>query len=220
MTPANLTSTEQWVRIEEIFHAARSERGESRIAVLHRLCGHDEELLAQVEALLEAHEIASGPQPVLEMRAVDLAGRRAGNYQLDSLLGAGGMGSVYLAHRCDGQFDRQVALKILGANLRNEFFTDRFAVERRLLASLDHPNITRLLDSGVSEDRDPYLVLEYVDGQAIDAYCDRRRLTVNDRVRLFLQVCEAVEYAHLRRVIHRDLKPSNIFVSTTAPRNS
>ncbi len=214
MTPANLTSTEQWVRIEEIFHAARSERGESRIAVLHRLCGHDEELLAQVEALLEAHEIASGPQPVLEMRAVDLAGRRAGNYQLDSLLGAGGMGSVYLAHRCDGQFDRQVALKILGANLRNEFFTDRFAVERRLLASLDHPNITRLLDSGVSEDRDPYLVLEYVDGQAIDAYCDRRRLTVDDRVRLFLQVCEAVEYAHLRRVIHRDLKPSNIFVSS------
>ena len=184
------------------------------MAILHRLCGQDEELLAQVQALLEAHQIASRPHPAGEKRVADLAGRRAGNYQLDSLLGTGGMGSVYLAHRCDGQFDRQVALKILGANLRNEFFTERFAVERRLLASLDHSNITRLLDSGVSEDGDPYLVLEYVDGQPIDAYCDARQLNVERRVRLFLQVCDAVEYAHSRRVIHRDLKPSNILVSS------
>ena len=208
-----LPSAERWVRIEEVFHAARSERGAARMAVLQRLCGSDEELFVQVRTLLEADELANRPRPVKEKRKADLAGRRAGNYQLDSLLGTGGMGSVYLAHRCDGQFERQVALKILGANLRNEFFTDRFAIERRLLASLDHPNITRLLDSGVSENGDPYLVLEYVDGESIVDYCDNRKLPVQDRIRLFLQVCGAVEYAHNQRVIHRDLKPSNILVA-------
>ncbi len=205
---------ERWARIEEVFHEARGESAASRLSVLRRACGDDEELLVQVQALLDADQVANQARPVKEKRGADLAGRRAGNYELDSLLGTGGMGSVYLAHRCDGQFDRQVALKILWANLRNEFFTERFAIERRLLASLEHPNITRLLDSGVGDEGDPYLVLEYVDGQPIDQYCDARQLAVDDRVRLFLQVCTAVEYAHGHRVIHRDLKPSNILVAS------
>ncbi len=200
--------------MEEIFHQARGEGSAVRSAILQRSCGDDEELLAQIQALLEADLVANQPHPVKERRGTDLAGRRAGKYQLDSLLGTGGMGSVYLAHRCDGQFDRHVAVKILGANLRNEFFTERFAEERRLLATLDHPHITRLLDSGVGEQGDPYLVLEYVDGQNVDQYCDAHQLTVENRVRIFLQVCAAVEYAHGRRVIHRDLKPSNILVAS------
>jgi serine/threonine protein kinase/TolB-like protein/Flp pilus assembly protein TadD len=213
VNPARPLNTERWLRIENIFHQARSQRDGAREEALRRLCGGDEELLAEVRALLGADTEANRPRAAKETQMADLAGRRAGNYQLDSLLGTGGMGSVYLAHRCDGQFDRQVAFKILGANLRSEFFTDRFAVERQLLASLDHPHITRLLDSGVSGEGDPYLVLEYVDGEPIDEYCDERRLRVRDRIRLFLQVCAAVEFAHSQRVLHRDLKPSNILVA-------
>src|ERR1700722_125744 len=182
---ARMPSAERWVRIEEIFHQARGEGAASRSAFLRSSCGDDQDLLAQLQALLEAALVANQPRPVKERRGTDLAGRRAGNYQLDSLLGTGGMGSVYLAHRCDGQFDRHVAVKILGANLRNEFFTERFAEERRLLATLDHPHITRLLDSGVGEQGDPYLVLEYVDGQIVDQYCDAHQLTVENRVRIF-----------------------------------
>jgi serine/threonine protein kinase/TolB-like protein/Flp pilus assembly protein TadD len=213
VNPARPLNAERWLRIENIFHQARSQGEGAREEALRHLCGGDEELLAEVRALLGADTEANRPRAAKETRMADLAGRRAGNYQLDSLLGIGGMGSVYLAHRCDGQFDRQVAFKILGANLRSEFFTDRFAVERQLLASLDHPHITRLLDSGVSGEGDPYLVLEYVDGEPIDKYCDERRLGVRDRIRLFLQVCTAVEFAHSQRVLHRDLKPSNILVA-------
>lgn len=178
VNPAPLPSAERWARMEEIFHQTRNEREPTREGTLQRLCGDDQELLAGVHALLAADEKANRPATAREMRKTDLVGRRIGNYQLDSLLGTGGTGSVYLAHRCDGQFDRQVALKILGANLRSEFFTERFAVERQLLASLDHPHIAGLFDSGVSSEGDPYLVLEYVDGQPIDQYCDDRRLAV------------------------------------------
>jgi serine/threonine protein kinase len=213
VNPAPLPSAERWARMEEIFHQTRNESQTVREETLQRLCGDDRELLAGVRALLAADEEANRPGAVREFRKTDLVGRRIGNYQLDSLLGTGGTGSVYLAHRCDGQFDRQVALKILGANLRSEFFTERFAVERQLLASLDHPHIAGLFDSGVSSEGDPYLVLEYVDGHPIDQYCDDRRLAVADRIRLFQQVCAAVEFAHSRRVLHRDLKPSNILTT-------
>ncbi len=204
VNPARPLNTERWLRIESIFHQARSQGEGAREEALRHLCGGDEELLAEVRALLGADTEANRPRAAKETRMADLAGRRAGNYQLDSLLGTGGMGSVYLAHRSDGQFNRQVACKILGANLRSEFFTERFAVERQLLATLDHPHITRLLDSGVSGEGDPYLVLEYVDGEPIDEYCDERRLGLRDRIRLFLQVCTAVEFAHSQRVLHRD----------------
>jgi serine/threonine protein kinase len=216
VNPARLPSADQWAVIEAVFHQAKNESGNAREEVVQRFCTGDEELLATVRALLVANEQVNRPRPTTKARAADLSGRRAGNYQLDSLLGMGGMGSVYLAHRCDGQFTRQVAIKILGANLRNEFFTERFAVERQLLASLDHPNITRLLDSGVGSEGDPYLVLEYVDGKPITQYCDERRLGVKDRIRVFLQVCAAVEFAHSRQVLHRDLKPSNILVAANS----
>jgi non-specific serine/threonine protein kinase/serine/threonine-protein kinase len=141
-------------------------------------------------------------------------GETMGGYILDSEIGQGGMGTVYMAHRSDGAYEQHVALKAVSAHLRTRFFTERFRAERQILADLNHPNITRLLDGGVSAAGDPFLVMEYVDGQPINRYCDERLLPVADRIRLFLQVCSAVEYAHRKLVVHRDLKPGNLLVTT------
>jgi tetratricopeptide (TPR) repeat protein len=129
------------------------------------------------------------------------------------LVGHGGMGAVYLAERADGRFERNVAIKVIAAHLAGEDFLRRFQTEGRLLASLDHPNITSLLDGGVSESGQPYLVLEYVEGERIDRYSDARKLGVRERLRLFLQIGEAVDYAHRNLILHCDLKPGNILVT-------
>lgn len=137
-----------------------------------------------------------------------------GIYQATALLGRGGMGSVYLADRTDGVFTQQVAIKVLAQHLAGEDFEARFLVERQLLAQMQHPNIVRLLDGGISATGEPYLVTEFVDGVSLDEYCDQQRLPIRDRIVLFLEVCSAVEHAHQNLVVHRDLKPSNILVST------
>jgi eukaryotic-like serine/threonine-protein kinase len=205
---------ERWRQIETIFHQAAVIEKSARAAGLTHLCESDPELRQVVEAMLDASDRESSSLPISkQVHAMDLAGRRVGNYRLDRLLGEGGMGSVYLASRADGQFEQHAAVKLLAGYLRGEFFTDRFRVERQALASLNHPNVTRLLDSGVTPEGDPYLVMEYVDGQPIDAYCDQERLAIPGRIRLFLQVCEAVEYAHRHQIVHRDLKPANVFVN-------
>ena len=123
------------------------------------------------------------------------------------------MGAVYLAHRADGEFEQKVAVKLIGGPLAIEAFRERFRRERQILAGLNHPNITRLLDGGTTPEGAPYLAMEYVEGRPIDQDCDARRLPVNARVRLFLEVCEAVDYAHRNLVVHCDLKPSNIMVT-------
>jgi len=123
------------------------------------------------------------------------------------------MGKVYLARRVDGQFDQTVALKVMAAHLAGEEFVRGFRNERQLLAALAHPNITRLLDGGVASSGDPYLVMEYIEGQPLDQYCDQRKLPVEARIRLFLQVCDAVEFAHRNLIVHGDLKPANILVT-------
>jgi TolB-like protein/tetratricopeptide (TPR) repeat protein len=212
MVPTPLTA-ERWRKIESVFQQAVGLDESTRPQVLARLCERDHELREEVAAMLAAADRENISAPKSQPRAIDLAGRRVGNYRLDRLLGQGGMGSVYLASRADGQFEQQVAVKLLAAWLRGEFFTDRFRVERQALANLNHPNVTRLLDSGITPEGDPYLVMEYVDGQPIDEYCDRHRLEIQDRIRLFLQVCEAVECAHRNRIVHRDLKPANVFVA-------
>jgi non-specific serine/threonine protein kinase/serine/threonine-protein kinase len=137
-----------------------------------------------------------------------------GIYQATALLGRGGMGSVYLANRTDGVFTQQVAIKVLAQHLAGEDFEARFIVERQLLAQMQHPNIVRLLDGGISASGEPYLVTEFVDGVSLDQYCDQKQLPIPQRIRLFLEVCSAVEHAHQNLVVHRDLKPSNILVST------
>jgi WD40 repeat protein/serine/threonine protein kinase/TPR repeat protein len=142
-----------------------------------------------------------------------LVGKQFGPYRVLSLLGHGGMGSVWLADRVDGLFTRQVALKLVHPTLIGRVMTERSAREREILASLNHPNIARLIDAGFAEDGQPYLALEYVSGVPLTTYCDEHRLPIHERLELFRQVLGAVQYAHAHLVIHRDLKPSNIMVT-------
>src|SRR5665213_2390114 len=142
-----------------------------------------------------------------------LVGKRYGPYRVLSLLGHGGMGSVWLAERADGLFSRQVALKLVHPALIGRVMTERFTREREILASLNHPNIARLSDAGFSEDGQPFLALEYIPGTPFTTYCDGHGLAVRERLQLFRQILNAVQYAHAHLVIHRDLKPSNILVT-------
>lgn len=144
-----------------------------------------------------------------------LSDGKIGPYRLEREIGRGGMGVVYLASRADDQFDRRVAIKLLHPGVDSGELLDRFRNERQILANLDHPNICRLFDGGIGDNGEPYLVMEYVRGaQPIDAHCDQHRLTIRDRVRLFVQVCDAVRHAHRILVVHRDLKPDNILISS------
>jgi len=144
---------------------------------------------------------------------VDRSGEIIGPYRLVRLLGRGGMASVYLAERADGQWHRQVALKLLRRGLDTDDLVRRFVAERQILSSLSHPNIARLLDGGATDDGLPYLVMDYVEGTPITRYCEEHESTVDDRLRLFQAVGRAVQYAHANLVVHRDLKPSNILVT-------
>jgi serine/threonine-protein kinase len=137
---------------------------------------------------------------------------RIGPYQVVRLLGTGGMAVVWLAHRADAPFEGEVALKVPLSRLRPDLL-QRFAHERDILARLEHPNIARLLDAGVSRDGLPYLAMEYVPGEPLTDWCDRRELGLSERIKLFLKVLDAVQYAHSQQVVHRDLKPSNILVT-------
>ena len=143
----------------------------------------------------------------------DLVGQRIGAYRLLRLVGEGGMGSVYLAEREEGDFLQRAALKLVRADFMNDQSRMRFLRERRILAQLTHPHIAQLHDGGVAENGTPYFTLEYVEGEPITKYCDGRKLTIRERLRLILQMCAAVAYAHRNLIVHRDLKPSNIFVT-------
>ncbi len=176
----------------------------------------DARLVRELEALL-AEEGAVERDAFLEGSALTgeatLTGRIVGSYTLDTPLGQGGMGSVWLAHRSDGRFAGRVAVKFLNLALVARSSAERFRREGNILAKLAHPNIARLLDAGVADGGQPYLVLELVEGQPIDRYCEARDLGIEARIRLFLEVLEAVESAHRNLILHRDLKPSNILVN-------
>jgi serine/threonine protein kinase len=212
-------SSARRAEIDEIFDKALDLRPEQRNAWLRGRCSHDPGLRAEVDALLAAHELPAG---ILERRlalaasaSVDepLRDRRIGPYRVVRELGRGGMGVVYLAERVDGEFRREVAIKLLRNSPDAEELHRRFIAERQILASLSHPNIAQLLDGGTTEGELPYLVMEYVDGLPITTYCDRHRLDTAARLRLFIDVCRAVSSAHQNLVIHRDIKPSNILVT-------
>ena len=138
--------------------------------------------------------------------------KKAGPYRVIELIARGGMGDVYLAERSDGQFDRKVAIKILRQELSSKNHIKRFSAERNILSGLEHPNIARLYDGGFTDDRRPYLVMEFVDGVPITSYCIDKKCSLDEKFDLFNQVCKAVEYAHRNLIVHRDLKPDNIFV--------
>ena len=148
------------------------------------------------------------------LRSLSRIGRRIGPYEIVAEIGQGGMGEVYRAVRIDGQFDQQVAIKLVRVGMGSAFVVERFLHERQILATLNHPNIARLLDGGTTDDGVPYLVMELIEGDRIDTYCQAQRLSVTERLRLFLGCARAVQYAHQRLVIHRDIKPSNILVTS------
>jgi serine/threonine-protein kinase len=150
---------------------------------------------------------------VKERGASDLVGQRLGAFRVERRLAEGGMGEVYAASRCDGQFDQRVAVKVVKQGVAGNDILRRFRRERAALAALEHPGIARLIDGGATGDGRPYLVMEFVDGVSIDEWCEQRHLDVRQRLELFLDVCEAVRFAHARLVIHRDLKPGNILVN-------
>jgi len=214
---------ERWQQVKEILNVAVSLTGEARTSYVTTACGGDDDLRREVQSLLVSHDLATESflqAPVIELAGLATGvddrrtrvGRRIGAYEVVEEIGSGGMGDVYRAVRADGHFVKEVALKIVRTGFDTAFVVERFRHERQILASLDHPNIARLLDGGTTDDGLPYLVMELVDGQAIDAYCQTHGLNVAERLRLFAQVCAAVQYAHQRLVVHRDLKPSNILV--------
>ncbi|MEO6278590.1 protein kinase domain-containing protein [Roseateles sp.] len=213
--------------LDEMLDLDRSARGE-RLAQLAAqepdTAAQLKQLLARAEGLEEAgflsepvvaqwHEALAAVPGDEPAPPPDLTGQAIGPYLLESQLGQGGMGTVWLARRADGRFEGQVAVKFLTAGLVGRGDAGRFAREGEILARLSHPHIARLLDAGVHQGNQPYLVLEYVDGRPIDAYCRLHQLDVQARVRLFLDVLAAVAHAHARLILHRDLKPSNILVT-------
>lgn len=217
---ASTPKSNRWLRIEYLFYAAL-ELQDGRAAFLDEACGGDDELRREVETLLHSSGQTIGflQKPVLEAAKQiaaeeTLSGKRIGAYQLLRVIGEGGMGKVYLAARADDLYQKQVAIKTVPVGLgQSQALLLRFGSERQILANLDHPNIARLLDGGVTQDGLPYLVMEYVNGVRLDDYCRMHKLSIHQRLELFCMVCAAVEYAHKNLVVHRDLKPANILVT-------
>jgi serine/threonine protein kinase len=209
-----------WKKVQKLFNEAIELQKEERLQYLKEQCGQDLSLYNEVISLLSADEDI---HPVLNKKASDLinieeklnfVGQQIGNYKIVEEIATGGMGTVFLAERCDGFFEQKVALKIVKPGLSTIPIIRRFQHERQILANLQHPNIARLFDGGITEDKRPFFTMEYVDGIPIDEYCDKNKLTINERLKLFIKVCEAVQYAHNNLVIHRDLKPSNILIKS------
>lgn len=214
---------EQWLQVKEIFHAAAILSPEARTAFLEQHCHGDAELLSELGLLLESHDQAEDfiEQPALAPALEILqthgssfwTGRTIGQYRVVREIEHGGMGIVLLAVRADAQFEKHVAIKLMRRGMETQDLLRRFGNERQILASLEHPNIARLLDGGVTEDGLPYFVMEYVEGEPLDRYCDAHQLATAERLQLFIKVCAAVQYAHQNLIVHRDLKPSNILVT-------
>jgi hypothetical protein len=206
-----------WADIEPYLDHALELSASDRQDYVNRLAAeHPSIATALNELLVDRDELqAKGflDQPVRVPADSSLIGQQVGPYTIDSLIGRGGMGEVWLAHRSDGRFEGQFALKFLDSYAASPVALDRFRREGRLLARLAHPHIARLIDAGITADARPYLVLEYIQGVRIDLYCDSRSLGVEDRVRLLLDVLSALAHAHGNLVVHRDIKPSNVLVT-------
>lgn len=214
---------EAWQRVKDVCGGALELPPEQRAAYLAVACGDDRALRAEVESLLGADARAGSfiEAPALEhLPAIDEGagpdvnlGRHIGPYVLERVIGHGGMGTVYLGRRSDREFEHSVAIKMIRPGMDSELVVRRFRHERQILASLDHPNIARLLDGGTTPEGLPYFIMEYVDGQPLDRDADARRLSTLERLRLCLTVCDAVAHAHARQIVHRDLKPANVLVT-------
>ncbi|MEX2218552.1 MAG: serine/threonine-protein kinase [Phycisphaerales bacterium] len=228
MTARPTTRRDEFLRAESIFFEVAALAPGDRDGAIARLCAGDPRLEAGVRSLvgsaarigsfLEQPALGRGLEQVAREAGIreppdELVGATVGPFRITRRIASGGMGTVYLGARSDGQFEQTVAIKIVKRGMDSEEILRRFRAERQTLAALDHPNIARLLDGGVTPDGRPFLVMEHVDGKPIDTYCDEHRLRVRERLELFRAVCDAVHHAHKNLVIHRDLKPGNILVT-------
>ncbi|MEE8525633.1 MAG: serine/threonine-protein kinase, partial [Thermoanaerobaculia bacterium] len=219
--------TASWQQVWEIFEEAVQRPPDGRQSFVDEACGEDDQLRRSVAKLLDAdkqtdtlldHSMDGGLGGASEGRSAGTGGRQPergtaiGPYRILRQIGQGGMSTVFLADRADDAFPRRVAIKLVRPEMESEAILGRLRTERRILASLDHPYIARLFDGGTTDDGLPYFVMEYVEGVAIDAYCEQNQLSIDERLTLFRKVCAAVHAAHQNLVVHRDIKPSNILV--------
>lgn len=209
-------------RVKALFADALELPSTERLAFVEQNCKGDQVLANEVISLLEA---ADSTRNLIEEYRIDVrsqlvengnnsVGLRFGNYEIVREIGHGGMGTVFLAKRADGEFEQTVALKLVRQSIADSAIIERFRQERQILATLGHPNIAALLDGGISDKGEPFIAMEYVEGLPLNEYAESTRLSVADKLRLFLKVCSAVAFAHRNLVVHRDIKPSNIIVST------
>ena len=212
---------QRWQRIEELFRTVAERPLVERESYLTSACADDEDLRREVLELL-AHQTAESfldnpikpaAHAVTDAPASEFIGQRVGPYRLTRLIGRGGMGTVYEAVRDDDEFQQQVAIKLIKHGMDSAFVRERFLRERQILASLDHPHIARLLDGGVTDDGQSYIVMELLQGEPLTDFAKRRDLDLRATVRLVLPVCAAVAHAHSRLVVHADIKPSNVIVT-------
>ncbi len=215
-------SPKKWHRVKNIFLDALELEDTPREDFLNKKCRKDSEIRNEVEKLLAAHFAAENfiEKPAAEVVSIfqtngsSFQPKHFGHYKIIKEIGAGGMGAVFLAERADGEFSQQVAIKIIRQTIAESELINRFKRERQILANLNHPNIAKLLDGGVSDDGLPFLAMEFVEGEAITKFAERENLNLEARLKLFLKVCSSVAYAHRNLTVHRDLKPSNILVTT------
>lgn len=208
-------------RLKDIFARAIELDGFDRLTFIHDVCGDDPDMQIEVLSLLKAHDSTVN---LIDENVVDIAGqigasvpdlrqKKFGNYRIIREIGHGGMGTVFLAERDDGEFDQLVALKIVRQSVADSQMIERFRQERQILAGLNHPNIAMLLDGGISDLGEPFIAMEFVEGLPLNDYAALNHLNIADKLRLFLKVCSAVAFAHRNLVVHRDIKPTNIFVT-------
>ncbi|MEW5915180.1 MAG: serine/threonine-protein kinase [Gemmatimonadota bacterium] len=218
-----MSQSRNWDRLETLFDAAAAMPRAQQDEYLRRECAGDEGMLAELRTLLDADRSdgdgrlagligGAAASLVQHDEPAPWDGRVIGSYRLVREIARGGMGTVYLAERADAAYEARVAIKFARGVVAGHEVVRRFLAERQILADLEHPRIARLLDGGATDDGTPFLVMEYIDGEPIDAYADSRNLDVPARLALFRSVCDAVQHAHRRLVVHRDIKPSNILV--------
>lgn len=207
-------NTADWQIVKEILNSALALPPSDRPRYLHEACGERADLRAEVDSLLAAHDDSGDflDPASLTLPEESLIGETLGAYRITGRIGDGGMGTVYRAERGDEVYERQVAVKVLKRGMDTSQIVRRFHAERAILARLDHPNVARILDGGTTPSGLPYFVMELVEGEPLDEYCNRHKYSTVERVKIFRKVCDAVEYAHQNLIVHRDLKPSNILV--------
>ena len=205
---------EYFERLQDLFEKALDQPPEGRDEFIKSAAPDDEHLRNEVHALLDAHHSGDGRLSGPVVSTDPWIGKKVGAYEITRLIGIGGMGAVYEGRRADDEFNKRVAIKFLHEQALHPEAVRRFKAERQILASLNHPGIATLIDGGVTEDGQPYFMMEYVDGQPLTQWCDEKRLSIRERLPLFQQVAAAVQSAHQALVVHRDLKPGNILVTS------